>query len=196
MISLTTLNLKADIEPVRVLGMDPGSNLGLTVTEWDLNEESNKKVLTCFTLPAKKAVEKCPVAYLTLSNQARYLGAAVVIKEMVEEYDVIAIACENTYFSGMAQAFRSLTEQDIVTLTEIRRAYPHIPLAMPSASTVKKFVNVSGKSGDKDLMKKALLTRNDLSYGDLKLDSADEHSIDSLAISLWLFNTIKGGVYE
>ena len=119
--------------------------------------------------------------------------------EMVERQEIIrgvllahlnqlkphGFAVEDFYLGGSANAYRSLAECMLTAKTTVKDFNSNINFIIQTASKIKKRVGVSGKSGDKTLVTKAIqvLLKKDMEVeDDIDLASADEHTNDAIII--------------
>lgn len=168
-----------------ILGIDPGTmRTGVSIL---LVEKEGISILYADTIKADKLADKVPyIEELTDARFARNICTRDQIMKIMTMYSVDAVVSETPFMGKFAQSFAALTE----LLNTIRNAiftnFPITPFYPIDPASVKKYLGVSGKSGDKELMRKALEKQTLLYENSITIESLDEHAIDSIAIGLWL----------
>ena len=141
--------------------------------------------VTLLSAPLLREYEYC--IQLHGEKIAKLIALQRAMVKMFNAWEPHWIVSESPYMGRFPQAFAALTE----CLDMIRRSVIDynkvLPLDSIDPSSVKKGVGVSGKSGDKDKMSKALTNlvkvgKLTLAEG-IDLDSLDEHSIDATAVA-------------
>lgn len=182
------LTLPDDPTPYRIIGIDPGTDtLGASVLELDLADHSIS-IVTSQTFHGSQLIR----GYREMEDTygARFARLYVLENLLVEafcEERPHSIISESPYFnSRRPQAYGALVEAMAMINRAVHRYCSRMPLLTVDPASNKANLKVSGKSGDKDLMKKAVLNRADiLNPRHIKLEALDEHSIDSLAVAYY-----------
>lgn len=171
-------------ERYRVVGIDPGTALGVAYFEIDL-EMKRSALIEVNTLHGDRLSRQYPIIEEVYGGRtARNLAFE---ESLVQYFRVVrphSVICESPFLKKLPQAFASLTE----TVASIRRAvmrYDYFrPLLMIDPPSAKRAVGMVLKKGqDKDDVKKAVLALNawENPYG-IDLASLDEHCIDAIAV--------------
>lgn len=173
----------------KLIGIDPGSNMGISILELDSNY--SPLALTAFTIKANINLNTIPdletlhtARYFRLKNQRLRLLNLFLIN------DPIAVACETPYFnSRMPTAFSSLVEtlstikQSLIDYNEFMELYGIDP------STIKKNVGANGIA-KKESIKEAVSKLDIVKLLDKDIERLDEHSIDAIAIVYSLYKHV------
>lgn len=176
--------------PLRILSADPGSTMmGLAITEISPDFKT-LTVVDATTVNLAKLLNR------NEQSRAELFGDKVtklhILRQAVSKYaeawePLIAIA-ETPYKGRFAQAYAVLTE----CYSAIRLGlYDHNPAMVLNGidpSSVKASVGVNGRSGDKELMRAALLNLPDLVLT-IPLVLLDEHAIDAIAVGYSYFRS-------
>ncbi len=173
---------------MRILSIDPGTNrTGVSILEY----RDAPFVLFSETIYAEKMLYQQPyIEEIHGSRFARIYITASHIEKLLYIYKPDIVVSESPYMGKFANSFAALTE----LITSIRMMTFHyndrLEFVLIDPASVKKFMGVSGKSGDKELMRKAL-TKQQLSYeSSISINNLDEHAVDSIAIGLWLIDKL------
>ncbi len=171
----------------RILSIDPGTNhLGYSISDVNMADKSQPMaVVEVNTLNAVSLSKQFTTMLEIHGDKVTKLYALEqAIKRILERFKPDMVVSESPYMGQFPQAYAALVE----CLKSIRSALidfdPCMPLNMIDPATIKASVGVSGKSGDKELMTKAienLIKENKLILND-KPDTLDEHSIDAIAV--------------
>lgn len=168
-----------------LLSIDPGTYCtGVSILHV---QDKNITLLYATTIHAEKLAKEVP--YIEEMTDARFARNHCTKEQIIKIcmlYPIDAIACESPYMGKFAQSFAALTELISGIRMAIFTHFPITPLYSIDPASVKKFLGVSGKSGDKELMRKALEKQSLLYENSITLDALDEHAIDAIAIGLWL----------
>ena len=176
----------------RILGIDIGSNLGITIMDVDVST-MQATVVASFTTVGELHKRKYPhIANHYEGIQSVLYGHRIVLDEAFAKYTPHAVVLEHPFCQRrFAQTFASL-RMHVSTIHQALFAYsPYVPLYTPSPAELKMAVGVTGRiSSDKELMKD-LVSRLPISFAQptYVLD-LDEHSIDAVAACYWLYKRI------
>lgn len=180
-------------EPLRVLSIDPGSyNTGFSHWTWDF-EDPVYTLETAYTLKIPDS-DKRYNSIRDVSNDriARLFHLDDSLTGVIEEFRPHVVIAESNYMGKFADAFGALVECVAVIRNVLYRYDPTMPLLMVDPPSAKKAAGVVGKSKDKMDVYHALKKRNDIRWG-VDIDTLDEHSVDSVAIGLYLMHLLKIG---
>ena len=176
----------------RIMSLDPGTRtLGICI--WELNLRTHeRRVILSHTLNTDKMIARHP---LIVENHGEKAAKLLAIEEelfwFMCEWEVHELATEGPYFRRMVTAFRALVECIGAIRAALLRYNPYMELHIFDPSSVKNAVGVSGKSGDKDLMRAAVIERfGHLMADEVDLLTADEHSIDAIAVGHACITTV------
>ena len=180
-------------EPLRVMGVDPGTScVGIGCLDY-LHEGGPIAVTQALTLFAKdNQAPWCNLAELHGTRTMRLMNLASQLQDVIHDYQPHAVVVENNYLRASVDAFRSLVESVCMVRNTLYSYNPLIPLHMVDPTTVKKLAGVKGKIKDKDkktAVREALRPRTDLTWM-MNIDDLDEHSIDAIAIALYFHKSM------
>lgn len=179
---------------VNLISIDPSSmKCGFAVLSICLKTKQIK-VAYAYTLMGNDAQKELkPYIELYGDRETRNLGYGIFLKKLIDIYNPVLVACEAPY-AKFITTYRALVEQNTVFRVTVWNWSRVTPFKLIEASKAKKNMKVNGGSGDKTLMKTALLKR-DLLYSDnVDIDSLDEHSIDAICVGLYAADSILKGL--
>lgn len=168
----------------RIVSIDPGTNtLGVSLLSLDL-ESKELSLIEAMTLTAEHRLHLYRThAEVYGDRQAKLRAHFDALVHYFNQVHPHAVASESPYMGRLPQAFGALTECVHTIRLAVERYDRHMPLHTYDPATVKKSVKVSGKSGDKEAMRRGVkmlpFVRSD--QQDF-LDRVDEHSIDAIAV--------------
>lgn len=180
------LRLPDDPTAYRIVGIDPGTdNLGVSVLDVDLRTGS-VTLISSQTLTASRMINgwhRISDLHGARFSRLQVLGNALV--EIFVEYDPHAIISETPYFNKKRpDAFGALVEALSMIRGAVYRFCSSMALLKVDPAKNKANLGVSGKSSDKELVKRAVMGLSDLHNPyQINLALLDEHSIDSLAVA-------------
>jgi len=170
----------------RIMAIDPGTNtLGVSILSLCL-ESSRITVEHVSTLVAENMVNPYTGIQEYYGERFTKLYALQnALTYLMHQFDIHAVVSESPYLGRFPQAFAALTEC-MCTLRNAMLSYnPYMTLDTIDPATIKSNIGVSGKSGDKTLMRDAVINlfqRNEIYVvSDINIYTLDEHSLDSLA---------------
>lgn len=177
-----------DPTPYRIIGIDPGTDtLGASVLELDLADRTIS-IVTSQTFHGSQLIRGYKEMEDTYGARfARLYALEDLLVEAFRDERPHSIISESPYFnSRRPQAYGALVEAMSMIRRAVHRYCPRMPLLVVDPASNKANLKVSGKSGDKDLMKKAVINcPNLLNPRFVNLNTLDEHSIDSLAVAYY-----------
>lgn len=176
----------------RIMGIDPGSRcFGISILDYDL-EEKTLRLTHAETFHAERFLnEKSPELILG-PRGARHLKCREFLVERLSYFLPQLVSCESAYMKlKFVSAFQSLVEGIVMARQALWEYDKTLPLAMIDPPTAKKSVGAPGKGGDKEAVRKAInkLIKEKKIITTVAIDELDEHSVDSIAIGYWLFQT-------
>lgn len=171
---------------IRVISIDPGSNCcGMSVVELNL-KTGRVRVVKSHTVFSKNIVKSNETEMLTIGERLlRNLAYSKYLGEMCKEWEPNEVACEAAYAGKFIKAYEALTEHLTCLRIGVYNWKRLCPFRLIGASVVKKAMKVSGNSGDKELMRKALMEDKHVDINkDIDVRSLDEHSVDSCCVGI------------
>ena len=179
------LRLPDDPTPFRIIGIDPGTDtLGVSALDVDLHT-AGVSVIDSRTLLGSQLIRgNQRVADLYGSRFARLQALEQSLGYYFHDFRPHAIISESPYFNkNRPQAYGALVEAMGMLQRAVYTYCSSICLETVDPASNKANLGVSGKSGDKDLMKAAVLRLHQLGNpNEIDLALLDEHSIDSLTV--------------
>jgi Holliday junction resolvasome RuvABC endonuclease subunit len=168
------------------MAIDPGTNtLGVSILSLDL-EYGVITVEFVTTLVAENMVR--PYESIVTYHSERFTKLYALqnsLTYLMSQFQVHAVVSESPYLGRFPQAFAALTECMSMLRNAMLNFDPYMYLFTIDPATIKTNVGVSGKSGDKLLMRKAVMdlwNRQEIQISNgIILSELDEHSIDSIA---------------
>lgn len=180
----------------RIVGIDPGTNtLGVSLLGLDLDTQQ-LELIEAMTLTAEHRLHLYQqVAAVYGERQAKLRAHYDALCQYFRQVEPHAISSESPFMGRLPQAFAALTEC-VQTIRQATEAYDNQkPLSVYDPATVKKKVKVSGKSGDKEAMRRAVMGLTFIRPDQLPfLESADEHTIDAIAVAYCHYLHLVGAV--
>jgi Holliday junction resolvasome RuvABC endonuclease subunit len=174
-----------------VLSIDPGSyNTGISHWHWDF-ESPQYELVTAYTLKFPDSDKRYgKIREMGTDRIARLYHLDDSLGDILEEFRPHLVICESNYKGRFADAYATLVECVAVIRNVLYRYDPHMPLLMVDPMSAKKAAGVTGKFKDKLDVNRALIKRTDIVWG-IPLDILDEHSVDSVAIGLYLMQLLR-----
>ena len=186
--------LRDDPTPFRAIGIDPGTDtLGLSVLDLDLKDGEIRVEESLTFFGSKMVRERQGVADDHGARFARLQGLEEALVQSFFYWKPHAIICESPFYNPRRPgAYAALIEAVGMVQRAVYSYAPHMALLTIDPASAKAHLGVSGKSGDKELVKQAIVKRIDLHnpHG-IDLTALDEHSIDSLAIAYYRIAQVK-----
>lgn len=180
--------------PVRMVSIDPGTNnVGLAVCEFNA-DMTQMFVVDAMTIDLQRLLlryEK-PRADVWGDRHAKLHILTGAITRYLDAWRPVVVCSESPYMGRFPQAYAALVEA-MTSLSMGLRAYdPSIRLATWEPSAVKLAMGVNGRSGDKELMRRAITLRPDIVMC-VPLELLDEHAVDAVCVGYTQFcNQIRG----
>jgi Holliday junction resolvasome RuvABC endonuclease subunit len=168
-----------------ILAIDPGTrHTGFSIVHYTLNKPP--ELLFVETLNIDHELDT--LKYVNTLHGERFCRILAVCKQfskLLLAYVPNLIACEQCYYSGIANPFATLTSLICALKLEAYNIDESLEFHMVEPSIVKQYVGVKGNTGDKELMRNAV---SKLDMVNLDVNILDEHSIDSIAINVTAYN--------
>lgn len=192
------LDVKYHDDTIRVISIDPGSNnCGFAVLT--LNLLTFKVHVDYMETLHSTALKKKYKEYIPLygERESKNIFYGYALRRLLEAWGPVEVIAESSYMGRFAAAFKALVEQVTVFRSVCHFYDDFIPFRLFEPSTAKKAMGVPGGSKDKELMRKALMDRDDLIFENTNtLLKADEHSVDAVAIGLTRLDILKRQCFE
>lgn len=175
---------------VRVLSIDPGNNMGICMSVLDFNTQT-QTVLFVNTFDIDKEKRRYENDAVALGSNAvnRTHTIKNLVKGILDEYQADVVICEAAFLGRFPQAFASLVLCLNALETAVYSYDSDVGFYTFDPPTVKVAMEVDGKSKDKNLMHRALLSNTRIK-SELDLTTLDEHSVDSICVGHCYFKLI------
>lgn len=169
---------------VGIVSIDTGSiNLGVAYSIFDY-QTGIQQVMFATTFKIQSVVKhnNCNI-YDDSTNTLKNTNAVFnLILSVCQTYNPDVVVAEAAFLGSFANAFASLS----VILNAIESAcfvYDYdVGYATIDPPTVKNSVGVTGRSSDKDDMRRAVQAHPSINLGTIDLSLLDEHAVDAIAI--------------
>lgn len=180
---------------IRMISLDPGSRtLGLAVFEYDLSS-GNRNVLFTQTLDTDEGLKN--LRYMEDIYGTKYVRLKVIgnfLKGHLEDWQPDVVIMESPFAGQMIQAFKVLVEVMMIIEESVSNYGSAIALLKIDPPTVKKVHKVPGNSGDKTLMRAAVMAIGQLTLAEgMSFDNMSEHEIDAIAVGNYYCVAELGG---
>lgn len=181
----------------RILSIDPGgTTAGFCITDYD-DVTGKSYVVDAHTVHLDKLVKQY------YSDECKFYGEKITrlyalkdaVFKVLESWEPFYIVSEGPYMGSFVTAFASLTSCVTAIRFAARELSGYKDVTVIDPATVKKSIGVSGKSGDKNLVRLAI-SKRDITYTNVSLDDLDEHSVDAIAVGQWFIDTCIRGQNE
>lgn len=175
---------------VRVLSIDPGMTMGVTMSILDFNKQIQTVLFSdTFKIDKEKRQHEFSEVALGTNSVINTHTIRHLIKTILEEYQPDIVICEASFLGRFPQAFASLTLCINAIETAVYAYDYDVGFYTFDPPTIKQAMGVKGNSKDKDDMRDALLANKQIvSEEDLSL--LDEHAVDSVCIGYCYFKMI------
>ncbi len=177
------------------LSIDPGTSmLGTAINAINMNNQW--EILHACTTNIELVVRHTYPSEQIMVHGERFfknMACGRVVEKFADDWWVNDVVSESPYMGRFPQAFAALTECMHSMRNAMYSQNPNRVFHTIDPSTIKKSVGVSGKSGDKELMRKAV---QNIAGSMVNVDWLDEHAIDSIAVgyswyrSVWMGQSI------
>lgn len=167
----------------RILSIDPGSTTcGLAITEYD-EVTGECFVVDAHTIHLDKLVKHYYPNELVFYGEkfTKIIALKDSMLRILEAWKPDHVVSEGPYMGSFVTTFASLTTCVVAIRFALREYSTYMDVTVIDPATVKKSLMVSGKSGDKELIRKAIKGRA-LHFIDVDIDKIDEHSVDAIAV--------------
>jgi Holliday junction resolvasome RuvABC endonuclease subunit len=168
---------------MRILSLDPGTNFtGVALLE--LDKDGVIAVILAETINANTECKHYKdVEYIHGLRYAKIIAIETRLKELLSLFNPQLVISESPYFNPTRpQAFSALVEVLSMFRSAVYRFNPSIVFETIDPSSIKNSLSVKGNSGDKLLMKQALINTGLIYYNNLDVNGFDEHTVDAVAV--------------
>jgi len=176
----------------KILSIDPGTDtLGVSVIYLDL-VDYRPHLIFATTLHAAKEARCIPeMEEIHGLRRTKLFTHQKQLQSIMRKFTPNCVICESPYMGRFPQAYQALVECMSMIYYTLTEYDPTIPLETVDPPTAKKAVGASGRGGDKDAVKRALLGNTKLvNSTDIPLEHYDEHTIDSIAVGCYKLKSI------
>lgn len=187
--------MKSEDITYRVVSIDPGANLGITVSEGDMGLTYLKPLHSETVDLNKWAVRYCSTLVETYGPRfARIYALRQVLSKVLSKWQPDFMCNENAFMMmGRVTAGITLAEYVLVMKMTAHDYDPDLPVFGFAPFEIKASVKAKKISGLKTLIKDALPLLNDLDLSNINIEELDEHSIDSIAIGYCFLSKNRKG---
>lgn len=181
------LYLPAQSLPMRILGIDPGTNtLGVAVIDLDLATKQMTAVLGTTFSGNHLAGNFDYIAEVYGDRAAKLRGHEDNLYYFMHEIQPHCVIAESPYMGRFPQAFSALVECVNSVYRAVLRYNRTMPLLMIDPPSVKKSVGMMGRLAGKEPVRIAVSKLTHLQFAPgFTLDSLDEHGVDALAVAYY-----------
>lgn len=173
----------------RIVATDPGtSTLGVAVLSIT---DSGLMVEHATTLVLGKLARNYPLIVEKHSERIAKLYATTdAVLKLLLAWQPTYVASEGPYMGSFPTAYAALVESVDAIRRAVIRYDPYLDFSVTDPASVKKAIGVSGKSGDKELVRAAVSKHATLTlHPEVNLSELDEHAIDAIAVGLHFYLT-------
>lgn len=187
--------MKSEDITYRVVSIDPGANLGITVSEGDMGMTKLKPLHTETVDLNKWATRYCPELVSTYGARfARIYALRQVLSNVLRKWQPDFIAHENAFMMIRRVTAGIILAEYVLVMRMVAYEYdPAMPIYGFAPFEIKAAVKTTKLSGNKALITEALPLLEDLDLTNVTVKDLDEHSNDSIAIGYcFLYKNRKG----
>lgn len=176
---------------IRVLGIDPSTtNMGVSICDINLHKQEEKiKLIYSNTIFGEQVKFDIPKQFDDTSTGtgvlARSYGLSRALKELLNIYEPNVAICEDNFLSMSAGTFKQLIQAVGLMREACNNANSPLHLSYVLPNLAKGTVGANFGGTQKEDVKKGVIAYPNLDNNGTDLNLLDEHSIDSLAITLY-----------
>lgn len=186
---------------IRVLGIDPSTtNMGVTIIDVPLEAGKKLQLRYVNTIQGEQVKYDIPLQFDDTTTGtgvlARSYGLSRALKEIMNLYLPDVTICEDNFLGVSPGTFKQLI-QAVSLLREACNSADkpcHLVYVLPNPA--KETVGAFFSGSTKDDVKQGVLDYKDLDHNGIDLTEVDEHSADSVAITLFQCEIIKKDFQE
>lgn len=182
--------------PVRMVSIDPGTNsVGIAVCEFSA-DWTQMVVVDATTIDLQRLLLRYEKTRAGIWGDRR--AKLYILREAITRYldawRPVVVCSEAPYMGRFPQAFAALVEAMSAIAAGVSEYDPSLRMATWDPASVKQAMGVNGRSGDKELMRRAITLRPDIVMC-TPIELLDEHAVDAICVGYTQFcNHIRGGV--
>jgi Holliday junction resolvasome RuvABC endonuclease subunit len=176
----------------RLLSIDPGSyTLGWAIIDLNVFDRTTS-VVAAGTNHSQYALVDYPF-YTEVQGErhSRLHAHQFALTNLLNYFQPQCVISEAPYLGKFPQAFETLVE----CLFLIRQTVANYNLALPLETvdppSAKKAVGASGRGGDKNAVRLAILELKNLRWVNVNPHTLDEHAIDAIAVGCYKVRTFS-----
>lgn len=179
----------------RVISIDPGANLGITISEGDMGLTYLKPIHT-ETIDLNKWAK---IFYPDMVDDygarfARIYTLRKVLANVLTKWQPDFMTHENAFMMIRRVTAGIILAEYVLIMKMVAYDYdPDLPIYGYAPFEIKSAVKTGKMSGNKVLVTEALPKLVDLDLSNVNLDQLDEHSIDSIAIGYCFLDKNRKG---
>lgn len=187
--------------PIRVLGFDPGSTTFGTAVMEISRRTKQPKILHTETITATKLFKPSQHKQYIICRGVRDLRISLIrseLKRIITKWNPDVIIAEAPFLKRRnVSAFEALVEVRCMIRDIVWEIRPEIRVIFVDPIRVKNYIGVSHIGTDKSHMYTAVHAFYDSRQKNNSLESADEHSIDAVAVcNVYYRRDVLGEVIE
>lgn len=172
---------------IRVLGIDPStSNMGVTIIDVNVTTSEKFKLVYCNTIFGDKVNYSIPDQFDDSEQtgvEARCYGLARSFKALAELYIPDTVICEDNFLGMSADTFKQLIKCVTLLREYSNKLDLHMSYVLPNLA--KGIVNANFRGTTKEDVMRGIQSYSWLDSSGFDLSVLDEHSADSVAITLY-----------
>lgn len=172
---------------VRILGIDPStSNMGISIVDVNVFQMEKFRLRYVNTIFGDKVNYLIPDQFNDEDHtgvEARCYGLARAFKQLAELYSPDVVICEDNYLGVSADTFKQLIKCVNLLREYANKLDLHMSYVLPNLA--KEIVNANFRGTTKEDVIRGIQSYVWLDSTGFDLSVLDEHSADSLAITLY-----------
>lgn len=187
--------MKSNDITYRVISIDPGANLGITISEGDMGLTYLKPLHTETVELNKWAAKNCEeILDIYGARFARVYALRQVLSKVLRKWQPDFMVHENAFMMIRRVTAGIVLAEYVLIMRMIAYDYdPALPIFGFAPFEIKSAVKSKKLSGNKALISDALPLLDDLDLSEVSLKGMDEHSVDSIAIGYCFLSKNRKG---
>lgn len=187
-------------EYIRVLGIDPSTtNMGVSIIDVPLKRKTNLQLVYANTIFGEQVKFDIPKQFDDTSDTgvlARSYGLSRSLKDILNIYSPDVTICEDNFLGMSAGTFKQLIQAVSLLREACNNADKPCHLSYVLPNLAKATVGANFKGTQKEDVKKGVIDYQGLDHNGIEIALLDEHSIDSMAITLYQAEIIQRDIAE
>lgn len=177
------------METFNIIGIDPGTNTGVSVYTISLPNYEIVNIDTRLYLLKNLVPDEDEYSNFYNKLYERTMLLSSIVNGLILEYNPLAIAYEAAFMNTkFANAVIQLTQYTSCIENTIRNTDPSIRIFKYPPKYIKKYVGAGGEANKDDMLTN--LSRIDIISNKLPLVALSEHEIDATSIAYILYRDI------